>query len=558
MKARRNHKASRLILLAPALLALFLALLIVSPGSEADAVYKIPTTNPAFTRGARVSGNFANVQASDNTYMRVREAWAGGVRYLDMSWNGWEVFSEAARSSLVDIQVELEGYQTNAGDSWYVRFYDYNAGAWDTTWYSLGSLPTAPDGNLQLALGDASLARTFLSATGQFRLRIADSNTVNGGADPTRTDMYIDLLRARFVYDIQPPVSSITSPLDQEQTNLSAYLIQGTSSDVAPDPSGVSSVEVSVDGGASWNPATPVAPGDYSTWSYVWSPIPAEGAYDIRSRALDGAGNLETPGPGVQLVVDWTPPAVASVTPAGGSMNIGVSANVQVEFLEANDMAAGTIDGSTFTLVDEEGTPISGTISYDSGSKTATFDPTADLFYGYSYTATITSGVTDLAGNQLPANHSWTFKTADILGMNLSDTYNRDGTPGGGAVSFGTMNPEGSPFVVGGGSPPYAVNLRVLSSTQWNLLVRATSDLVDNAQLPPPTIPISQLQWMLSGDSTWTPFGLVDDEVFQTARPRTAQPSGDEVAFDFRLDLNWEDAPGNYSTTTVFILLEQP
>ena len=557
MTVMHSLKRPRLILSTLALLIPFLILSLPSLLSEADSVYKVPTANPVFTRGTRVSGNYINVQTSDNTYMRIQETLVGGVRYIDMNWNSWQAFSEAPRDHLLDISIELEGYQSNTGDSWYVQFYNYNSGAWDSSWYSLGALPTSPDGLLQVAVGDASRARIFVSATGAFRLRLADGNTVNGGGDSTRSDLYIDLLRARFTYDIQPPASSIIAPQDQEYTNAASYIIRGTSSDPGTDSSGVSLVEVSVNGGTSWNSASPTAPGDYSSWNYTWDPIPAEGTYTIRSRARDGVGNLEAPGPGVRLVLDRTPPQVASTAPSQGEINIGVSTNIQAQFLEANNMLAATINSSTFTLTDEEGNPVSGTISYDPSSRIATLDPAGDLFYGYFYTATIKSGVTDLAGNPLPADYSWTFRTADILTMSLSDTYNRDGTPGGGSVNFGVMNPEGSPFVVGGGSPPYAVRLRVLSSVGWNLLVRATSDLVDSAQ-PGLTIPISQFQWRLAAGDPWRPFELLDAGVFQSARLRTPQPAGAEVRFDFSLDLDWEDAPGNYSTNIVFTLMEQP
>jgi hypothetical protein len=527
-----------------------------SASGGADTAYKVPTANPTFTRGSRINGTFTAVQTSNNTYMRVREARAGTVWYLNMNWNGWQAFTETSRDKLVDIYIELEGYQQNTGDNWYVQFYNYNSGAYDTAWYLLGTLPTSPEGTLQVAVGDAGRSRTFVSAAGQFRLRLADGNTVSGGADAARTDLYIDLLRARFVYDIQPPVSAITAPADLEQTNATSYVVRGTSSDAAPDPSGVSLVEVSLDG-MSWNAATPVAPGDYSTWSYSWGSIPAEGTYTIRSRARDGAGNQETPGAGVRLIVDWTPPQVGSTTPPDGAINVGVATNVQAAFLEANDMQASTINTSTFTVMDEEGSAVSGAVTYDPVSKTAAFDPDADFLYGYTYTVNLTTGITDLAGNPLASAYTWTFRTADILSLSLSTTYNRDGTPGGGSVSFGELNPEGSPFVVGGGTPPYAVSLRVLSSTNWNLLVRAVSDLEDNAQIPAAVIPISRLQWRLSGGASWVPFSLLDTEVFQPARTRTAQPGGSETTFDLSLDLDWEDPPGNYSTSVVFILMEQ-
>jgi hypothetical protein len=558
MRRSLHPLRTRFFVIAVVLLALLsLPLLAPHPG-EADTTYKVPTANPSFSNGSLVSGSYVNVQTADNTYMGVRESGLLFWWYLDMSWESWQTFNEASRSQVLDIVVDLEGYQSDAAESWYAQFYNFNTGGYDSTWYSLGSFPTSPDGTAQIRVGDAVRARAFVSATGQFRLRIADAGVATGGLEWTRTTLYIDLLRASFIYDVRRPVSNITAPLNGEYTNATAYTIRGTSSDPGPDPSGVASVAVSTNGGGSWNPATPAAPGDYSTWSYAWNPIPAEGTYTIRSRATDAVGNVETPGAGVQLIVDWTPPRVSSTSPLNGAINVGVGSNVQATFLEMYNIQASTVNATTFTLTDELGTPIAGAISYDPVSKTATFDPAADLFYGYNYTATLTTGITDLAGNPLAANYAWTFRTADILTMSLLDTYNRDGTPGGGSVSFGTIDPDNSPFVVGGGSPPYAVRLGVLSSTNWNILVKATSDLTDVSSLPPLTIPIAQLQWRLTGGTAWTPFTLLDTGVFSPARSRTPQPAGSEVPFDLRLDLNWEDTPGNYSTTIVFTLMEQP
>ncbi|NPV59688.1 MAG: hypothetical protein HPY75_08495 [Actinobacteria bacterium] len=535
-----------------------LACPLFSPPVVADSAYKVPTANPTIVRGAIVSGSYTNVQTSDNTRMRIREQLVGGIRYIDMQWNTWQAFSEASRAKLIDIRVLLEGYQSNAGDTWHLQFYNYNTGSWDTAWYTMGALNVgAPDSTIEVRVGDAERARSFVSTAGAFRLRLADGNTRYGGGDGARSDIYIDLLRAQFAYDVTPPSSVVTAPSDLEHTNRSTYVVRGDSVDPSPDSSGVAQVSVSVDGGTSWNPAVPGTPGDYSTWSYDWS-IPAEGTYTVRSRAADGAANVEVPGAGVRLVVDWTPPRVERTTPGEGEINVNVGANVQARFLEASGIDPATLDATTFTIVDEEGAPVAGSVSFDAGTLTATFDPDPDLFYGYTYTATLTTGVKDLAGNPLAAPYTWTFRTADILSLSLSETYNRDGTPGGGSVDFGTMSPEGSPFVVGGGTPPYAVRFRVLSSTRWNIMVRAHSDLVDSTQTPPAVIPVSRLQWSLAGAGAWRPFDLAGAEMFSPARDRTPQPGGGNVDLDLMLTLDWEDAPGDYAAQVVFVLMEQP
>ena len=554
---RRTGTQWALSLAAGLLLGLPLLLALPQPHISAGTAYKVPTSNPSFVRGRLQSGNYLSVQASDDTYMLIRETRVGGVRYIDTRWQGWQPFHEATKDKLLDIRVEMEGRQSNAGDAWYVQFYDFNAGAWDSTWYNMGSLPTTQDGTLQLTVGDPSRARGFVGPNGEFYLRLADSNTATGGNDGTATTLSVDLLRATFFYDVVPPLSSITSPADMQYTNAPTLVITGTAYDPMPEASGTTAVEVSTDGGNTWSPATPIASGDYSSWSYSWS-IPAQGMYTILSRATDAVGNLETPSMLVRLVVDWTPPHILEVYPPPGASNVGVDGTVSAVLADDNGIMPESVSDATFTLVDEEGSPVAGTVTYEPATATARFAPQSPLLYGHTYTATLAPDIRDLAGNGLSAAYSWSFRTEDILALSLEGTYHRDGDPGEGKVDFGNMNPENSPFVVGEGNPPYAIGLRVLSSTQWNLYVGASSDLQDATQSPPAVIPISRLSWRRGGQPDWTPFSLVYGPAFPGPQDRTPQPGGQAITLDLKLDLGWEDPPGSYSTSLLFLLMAAP
>jgi hypothetical protein len=103
--------------------------------------------------------------------------------------------------------------------------------------------------------------------------------------------------------DTTPPSSTIEAPADNELITGKTYLVQGTASD-DPGGSGVALVELSFDGGATW-----VAAEGTESWSYEWQ-ITGDGEYTIWSRATDNAGNVETPGPGVTVTVDNTPPTI--------------------------------------------------------------------------------------------------------------------------------------------------------------------------------------------------------------------------------------------------------
>src|SRR5580698_761063 len=71
-----------------------------------------------------------------------------------------------------------------------------------------------------------------------------------------------------------------------------------------------------------------------------------------------------------------------------------------------------TINTSTFT-VKQGTTPISGTVTYS--GLTATFTPSSALAPNTLFTATITTGAADLAGNPLVSSYVWSFRSGAAL-----------------------------------------------------------------------------------------------------------------------------------------------
>ena len=109
---------------------------------------------------------------------------------------------------------------------------------------------------------------------------------------------------------------------------------------------------------------------------------------------------------------DTTPPTVSGQSPASGTTGVSIGSTVQATFSEA--MNAATIITSTFTLRDAANTLVVASVSYDSGSYTATLTPSSPLALGMTYTATVkggSGGVTDVAGNALAADVTWSFTT---------------------------------------------------------------------------------------------------------------------------------------------------
>jgi hypothetical protein len=103
---------------------------------------------------------------------------------------------------------------------------------------------------------------------------------------------------------------------------------------------------------------------------------------------------------------DSVAPTVASVTPPNGSLGVPLTTVATATFSEPMDPA--TISGTTFAVTGN-GSLIAGNVSYN--GTTATFTPSGNLPYGITFTATVSTGAKDLAGNPLAAPFSWTFAT---------------------------------------------------------------------------------------------------------------------------------------------------
>ena len=159
----------------------------------------------------------------------------------------------------------------------------------------------------------------------------------------------------------------------------------------------------------------------YADTTAVFSPIRslapnAKYTAIIRSTAMDLSGNrlarsfvwsFRT-----GATTDTTAPLVISTFPANADTGVAVNTNITASFSEA--MRNLTITQATFTLL-QGVTPIPGTVSYI--GTTAVFNPTSNLAPSTVYTATVTTGATDLAGNALASNFVWNFTTglaADI------------------------------------------------------------------------------------------------------------------------------------------------
>ncbi|WP_238942169.1 Ig-like domain-containing protein [Marinobacter sediminum] len=109
---------------------------------------------------------------------------------------------------------------------------------------------------------------------------------------------------------------------------------------------------------------------------------------------------------------DRTPPVVRATDPANGSEGVARARAITAEFNE--DIFATTVNDDSFTIKRSvDGSRHSGVVSFDANTNTATFSSSSPLAMFETYTATLSTAITDLSGNALAEEHSWSFTSGD-------------------------------------------------------------------------------------------------------------------------------------------------
>ncbi len=125
---------------------------------------------------------------------------------------------------------------------------------------------------------------------------------------------------------------------------------------------------------------------------------------------------------------DTTAPLVTATVNANGATGVALNSKDGATFSEAMDPA--TITAATFML--KQGTtPVAGAVNYSGVN--AVFTPTSALTANTTYTATITTGAKDLAGNPLASNYVWSWTTGvvtDTTAPRVIATINANGATG--------------------------------------------------------------------------------------------------------------------------------
>jgi alpha-tubulin suppressor-like RCC1 family protein len=158
----------------------------------------------------------------------------------------------------------------------------------------------------------------------------------------------------------------------------------------------------------------------------------------------------------VNIAGDVTPPTVTSTFPVDNTS--GVASNTVISAGFSENIDPSSITPVTFK-VSSGGGSVTGTVR-GSGSTTS-FTPSTLLSPGTIYTATITTGVKDLAGNYLASIKTWTFTTPPVIvsgGINHTIALKGNGSlwawglNSDGQLGDTTNNNSSTPVPIGVGS----------------------------------------------------------------------------------------------------------
>ena len=229
---------------------------------------------------------------------------------------------------------------------------------------------------------------------------------------------------------------------------------------------------------------------------------------------------------------DLTPPFVIAVTPASGATNVSIDTSISAVFSEL--LNAATVTANTFFV-----SGVTGSVLYS--SVTATFTPALALASNTTYTATLTTGIKDLAGNTLSVDKVWSFTTAPtptittaaLPAATETGTYSQalaftggvgpyawiaTGLPAGLSINAATGVISGAPNSGTAGASPYSVTVTVtdseaLSASQiFSLTVNPVPSITTPGSVPAATETGAYTLPLIAtggtGTMTWNAVGL--------------------------------------------------
>ena len=230
------------------------------------------------------------------------------------------------------------------------------------------------------------------------RMRQATMNMLaDMGAQPTTRAS--DLVAATASTDTTPPTVAITSPASNATVANGTMLnVTGTASDVGGVVAGV---EVSVDGGASWHPATGT-----TNWTYS-APLHGNGPVTIKVRATDDSANTSSGNTSVTINSTCPCSVFGNLTPKTPDSGDSYAFSLGLRFTTSVN---GTINGIRFYKSAANTGTHTGTLWTASGTQLAKGTFTNETASGwqtltFATPVQVTAGTTYVASYYAPNGH---------------------------------------------------------------------------------------------------------------------------------------------------------
>jgi hypothetical protein len=179
--------------------------------------------------------------------------------------------------------------------------------------------------------------------------------------------------------DITPPTVVITTPTNGQVLTTTPFTATGTATDPGSPTSGLSAVQVRVNGGT-WSNATGT-----TSWtrSVTLSPCPNT----IEARSLDYAGNYSSI---ASNFVSYTPPNTvpntpSNVSPANGLTGVSLMPTLQATAFSDPDCVGDSHAASQWQVLNSAGSIVVADSGTDAVNKVSWLVPAAKLYYGSNY-----------------------------------------------------------------------------------------------------------------------------------------------------------------------------
>ena len=202
-----------------------------------------------------------------------------------------------------------------------------------------------------------------------------------------------------------------------------------------------------------------------------------------------GGGGDSVPlsaGRGATSTADKTPPRVSNTSPSNAAIGVALNSSILVTFSKA--MKNSSLNTTSFTLAPTAGgTAVTGTVIV--GSNSAMFQPPINLTANTQYTATLTTGVADAAGNALPANFTWKFTTS--LSINTTPPTITVTSPADAATGLAANSSISATFSEAMAVSTLNTGTFILKTTTGSVLVNGTVSVSGNIATFKPSSPLS-------------------------------------------------------------------